>query len=85
MAEENSTIGSGIGSIVDGAMKLAGLKEGALNGFSEHLGAVATVAIPTFFLTTRLYVKPALKKAGPQVFKTVSAIAPMGSIAFGKI
>jgi len=46
---------------LDGAQKMVGMKDGALTGGWERLGAVAVVAIPTVIVNDQFRIKRALK------------------------
>lgn len=79
--DPGSGIGDAIGGIVDGSMKLLGLKEGGLSGFAERLGVALTVAVPAVVLHSRFVVKPAIQRS--QDANLIMSSIPLSSFTFG--
>lgn len=73
-----------LGAAIDGAAKMYGMKEGAITGLAERVGAFASVAVPTVILNDKFRIKPALAKLPAQQANAVVSNVMGGSVTIGK-
>lgn len=74
-----------IGDVLDGALKMYGINEGAFSNFAQRLGAFASVAVPAVVINDRVRVKPAIKKLGAASANQIIAEMPLGTLTVGKV
>lgn len=73
-----------LGQFVDGAQIIVGMKDKAFESFTERLGAVTAIAVPTIVLNDRFRIKPALRALPEAQRAQVVDNVIGGSITIGK-